>query len=74
MDILPHPCEYRGIARFTLSYYAPCASHFREDTDTGSENRGVCEQLEAEWQLRGASSVGEESEVADAHQSAWQEM
>jgi hypothetical protein len=32
------------------------------------------EQLEAERQERGALPVGEESEVADTHEAAWQQM
>ena len=32
------------------------------------------EQLEAERQQRGTSPVGEESEVADAHEAAWQQV
>src|SRR5271163_3088248 len=39
-----------------------------------SEDRGTCEQLEAERQQRGASPVGEEAEVADAHEAAWQQV
>ena len=30
--------------------------------------------MEAEWQQRGASPVGEEAEVADAHEAAWQQV
>jgi hypothetical protein len=32
------------------------------------------EQLEAERQEDGALPVGEKSEVADAHEAAWQQM
>ena len=32
------------------------------------------EQMEAEWQQRSALPVGEESEVADAHEAAWQQV
>jgi hypothetical protein len=30
--------------------------------------------MEAEWQQRSASPVGEESEVADAHEAAWHQV
>jgi hypothetical protein len=35
---------------------------------------GTGEQQEAEWQQEGASSVGEEAEVADAHEAARQQV
>src|SRR5258708_13018420 len=36
--------------------------------------RRTREQLEAEWQQRSASPVGEEAEVADAHEAAGQQV
>jgi hypothetical protein len=35
---------------------------------------GTGEQQEAEWQQLGASSVGKEAEVADAHEAARQQL
>ena len=47
-----------------------CSGRCGASRDVG----GNCEQLEAEWQQRSASPVGEEAEVADAHKPARQQV
>ena len=47
-----------------------CSGRCHLSRDVG----GTREQLEAEWQQPGASSVGEEAEVADAHEAARQQV
>jgi len=48
------------------------------DSGVAVELRGlvdwVAEQFEAEWQQRGSLAVGEETEVADADETWWEQM